>query len=259
MSERFEPVVHGAAGVPAALEAAGVRRGDPVALAFARTSGIGLSFHGRSWAVQCQDPARLVAEIELALSPRWVWWSADETATPLIRAGIRPSCCWDLAAVHRLLFGGWADDPTLIWCRLHDLDPAAAPRTGQLDMLVELALGPAAVAAVDPGRALAPDLDADWPVGDDGYLRPGAADPAWRTSPRRAAAWAALADRCPGRQADRLEEHRLSGRDPVPHRSPRRPADHRALGVRGGPALRRVGGRRAAPGSGERRRRSSRP
>ena len=42
-----------------------------------------------------------------------------ETAVPLIRAGVRVATCWDISAVHRLLFGGWRSDPTRVWAQLY--------------------------------------------------------------------------------------------------------------------------------------------
>ena len=34
-----------------------------------------------------------------SLGPRWVWWTARETAPTLVAAGVRPRACWDLGAV----------------------------------------------------------------------------------------------------------------------------------------------------------------
>ena len=49
--------------------------------------------------------------------------------------GLRVATCWDLAAVHRLLFGGWRADPDLVWAALHDLPVRDVPAMGQLDLL----------------------------------------------------------------------------------------------------------------------------
>ena len=38
--------------------------------------------------------------------------------------GVRVATCWDLVAVHRLIFGGWSSDPEVIWAAL-PLTPGA--------------------------------------------------------------------------------------------------------------------------------------
>src|ERR1700753_2110509 len=48
--------------------------------------------------------------IDQELRPRWVVWSG-ETAVTLTAAAVRLATCWDVAAVHRLLFGGWRGGP----------------------------------------------------------------------------------------------------------------------------------------------------
>jgi hypothetical protein len=63
-----------------------------------------------------EDPSVVVRLVEDALHPRWVLWSNDTAAT-LVLAGVRIATCWDLAGVHRLLFGGWRADPACVWCR----------------------------------------------------------------------------------------------------------------------------------------------
>ena len=90
------------------LDAAGVRRGTPVALVVAPGIGVALAWDGGSRPV-AGDPAGVVAALE-PLAPRWVWWSARVHAAPLVAAGVRPRACWDLAAVARLLHGIWRDD-----------------------------------------------------------------------------------------------------------------------------------------------------
>ncbi len=95
----------------------------------------------------------VVAAVDDELRPRWVVWSG-ETAARLLDHGVRLSTCWDLAAVHRLLFGGWRADPGRIWARLHDLPTSALPTVGPLDLFT----------AVDE-RA-----DREQPARDDGYL-----------------------------------------------------------------------------------------
>ena len=54
-------------------------------------------------------------------------------AVPVARA-------WDLAAVHRLVHGGWRADPAVVWARSHGLDPETIPELRPPDLFD---LGPA--------------------------------------------------------------------------------------------------------------------
>lgn len=183
----------------AALLDAGVTAGTPVALA-AAADGTGLAVAGQSWAVTA--PAHdVVRRVGAACAPRWVWWSAHETAPALVAGRTRPSACWDVAAVHRLLHGGFADRPAEVWAQSRGLDPAGAPRTGQLDLL--------SLASPDEG-------DPDEPVRPDGYLRPDWADEPLPTA-GRAARWAALA------LALHDEQQLLLEQQPDPRPAPSRP------------------------------------
>jgi DNA polymerase-1 len=159
------------------LNAAGVGRGDVVAVAVAPGVGVGLAAAGQNWSVPTTEPALVVGRLEATLRPRWVWWSA-ETPAVLVRAGLRVATCWDLTAVYRLLFGRWRADPGLIWAALHDLDADTIPLLGQLDLLAEEG---------DDGG------DAEDPVRPDGHLRPEWADGGWTRSPDRLARWAVTA------------------------------------------------------------------
>jgi DNA polymerase-1 len=162
------------AALAAALEA-GAGAGTPIAIA-ASAGGTGLAMGAHRWAVTA--PATdVVRRLGGAVAPRWVWWSGHETAPPLVAAGVVVTACWDVAAVHRLLHGGFVDRPADVWAQARGLDPDAAPRGGQLDLL--------SAASVDEG-------DPDEPVRPDGYLHPdwAAAAP---TSPMAAARWAGLA------------------------------------------------------------------
>ena len=135
-----------------------------------------------------------VAAVDDALRPRWVCWSGA-TASALIPHGVRLSRAWDLAAVHRILYGGWRADPTRIWCQLHDLDRHRAPVAGQLDLL-------------GTGGA---DGDPDKAVRPDGYLRPDWIEGGWRHSPSHAAEWAATALVAQTLQAKMLAGFRRDG------------------------------------------------
>jgi DNA polymerase-1 len=175
------------AELTAALEATGAGPGRPLGVAWSRAPyGVGLAY-GDTLLCCAGTPDETTAALRRAvteLRPRLVWWSARD-ATPLLLAGDAgapapwvPST-WDVAASHRLLHGGTAGDPAVVWAVARGLDPDDRPRTGQLDLL---AAGPDAGDPADP----------DEPVRPDGHLRPGwvAAGP---STPARAARWAAAA------------------------------------------------------------------
>lgn len=70
-----------------------------------------------------------VADVELAdkeIRPRWAVWS-QETARELVGRGVRIATCWDVAAVHRLLLGGWRAEPAYVWACLHGRRPEDVP------------------------------------------------------------------------------------------------------------------------------------
>jgi DNA polymerase-1 len=161
----------------AVLRAAGAGAGNPVGVAWS-PAGVGLAYG--DVLVACPgDGVDAVRRVLEALRPRLVWWSARD-ATPLVRAGVRVTSSWDLAASHCLLHGGSDRDPALVWAAARGLDPAHRPRTGQLDLL---AGGPAPGSADDP-------VDPAEPVRPDGHLRPSWAEHGPPT-PEAAARWAA--------------------------------------------------------------------
>jgi len=184
------------------LAASGLQRGDAVAVAVS-PAGAGLWTAAGGWAVPGlgADTVAALARIELRWRPRWVWWSARDAADPLVRGGLRVAVCWDVAAVHRLLSGGTDDDPARVWAVLAGLDPAGAPRTGQLDLL-------GATGDDDGGRA------AEEPVLASGHLRAEWASGGWRRTPERLGRWAGLAWTARRRQLARLADVDCSG-DPV--------------------------------------------
>ncbi|MET0325520.1 MAG: DNA polymerase [Ilumatobacteraceae bacterium] len=166
------------------LIAAGVGRGDHVGLVITAGAGVGLALpDGRTWASDTDDPSGLVGRIDDAIRPRWVWWSQD-TAALLVGDGVRVATCWDVGAVHRLLFGGWRNDPARAWAASHDRDVDTIPVARQPDLF-------------DPGPR--PE-ELEEPVGPDGHVRPEWVEGAWSTSPDRRARWAALAVAVAGRQ-----------------------------------------------------------
>lgn len=182
-----------AAELLADLRAAGVSRGDPVALAVG-TNGTGLWWGkgGRALEEASEAVVAALAAVEQELRPRWIWWSSRTTAAHLLRLGLRVAVCWDVAAVQRLLVGGTDDDPALVWAFLAGLDPADVPRTGQLDLL-----GP-----TSSDRSAG---DVEEPVLPDGHLRAEWSAGGWRRSPARCRRWAALAWSARDRQLEGLQ------------------------------------------------------
>jgi DNA polymerase I len=158
-----------------ALRAAGVERASFVSVALAWQSVAFASEKG-SWVISGVDPIETVAAVEVALRPRWVWWTS-ETCQPVLRSGQRVAMCWDLAAVHRLLFGGWKAEPARVWAVLHAIPVGTIPAMGQMGLLDVVG---------DEGA------DPENPVRPDGHLRPEWTDGAWDTSPERLATWARI-------------------------------------------------------------------
>ena len=154
------------------LRRAGVNRGDLVALAVSPSSAFGLAAGDRSWTVV--GAAAGLAQADAELRPRWVLWSG-QSAGQLAAAGVRLATCWDIAAAHRLLFGGWRADPGWAWASLRGLATGSVPASGLLDLF-----------GMSEG-------DDDDPVAPDGHLRPEWVSGGWADSPGRMARWAALA------------------------------------------------------------------
>jgi DNA polymerase I len=168
------------------LRQAGVNRGDPVGLVISPALGFGLATADRAWSVAA-GPGRAgeVGQADEALRPRWVVWSA-QTAARLVADGVRLATCWDIAAAHRLLFGGWRAGPALAWARLHGLATDTIPADGPLDLF-----------GMDEG-------DGSDPVAPDGHLRPDWVSGGWSDGPERTARWAALARTAAGLQQEAL-------------------------------------------------------
>jgi DNA polymerase-1 len=176
------------------LRATGIARGDLVAVVAA--PGVGVALATASGAVRvssgAEDPAEVVRRVEEALRPRWVMWS-NVAAIAFVEAGVRVATAWDVAAVHRLLFGGWRADAALVWARLHDLPLDAIPTLAPPDLF--------SAAAGDGGGDDRPEE----PVRRDGYLRPDWVSGGWSSTPDRLARWAELAMEVAERQRARLE------------------------------------------------------
>jgi DNA polymerase-1 len=158
-----------------ALLGAGVRPGALVAVALRAGVGLGVATDGGAWAFPADPHA--IALVERSLSPRWVLWSQDSAAL-LVGSGVRVARAWVLAAVHRLLFGGWAAEPGRIWAGAHDLPVDAIPIAGRHDLLSLLE---------------APGADPEEAVRPDGQLHPDWVGGGWGRSPERLRRWAELA------------------------------------------------------------------
>ena len=218
------------AGLVAALRAAGVTPGTPVGLAVSAGGGLGVAVGDQAFAATAgpavgADAAAavmaVVRRIRAELAPRWVWWSARSaihselpgsevpgsevpgSEVPALLGAVAAGPCWDLAAVHRLVHGGSADDPAAVWAGARGLPAAGRPRSGQLDLL-------------SPAEAAGPDGDPEDPVRPDGYLRPEWAESAPATA-SRAARWAALA------LVAHSEQRRALSGLPDGRRTPQRP------------------------------------
>jgi DNA polymerase I len=134
--------------------------------------------------------------------PRWVTWS-QEDAQRLVARGVRLSTCWDVAAVHRLLFGGWRADPGFAWAHLRGLPLDGVPAPGPAAAAGMADLFDAAREEESP-PARKETSDDTGPVGADGYLRLDWTRGGWAGSPERLLAWARLA-----RQAAELQRAAL--------------------------------------------------
>lgn len=114
----------------AVLTEAGVRPGDLVGLCVGADGAVTVAVGEGEWCGSAVD----VAHADEKIRPRWVVWS-QETGRELVGHGMRIATCWDIAAVHRLLFGGWRADPAYAWALLHGREAADIPvATGEPDL-----------------------------------------------------------------------------------------------------------------------------
>src|SRR5579871_2513387 len=108
------------------LRQAGVGRGDLVGLAVAPDGTAAVAADpAAGWVGSAGELG--VADDEVR--PRWATWS-QEDAQRLVARGVRLATCWDVAAVHRLLFGGWRADPGFAWAHLCGLPLDGVPAPG---------------------------------------------------------------------------------------------------------------------------------
>ena len=142
------------------LLSAGLTRRAPLVVVLA-ADGLGLAWEGGSRALVGGRDQLVEALVEVErhgeLAPRWTWWSARTTATPLVQSGFRPRATWDLAASGRLACGSRRVDPGAVWAAAHDLPEPDELGRGDGDLF---------------------DLDASdgRPVLDDGQLSRGIDD-----------------------------------------------------------------------------------
>ncbi len=158
----------------------GVERNTPLAIALATQPGgavVGFAIDAGTVAStgSTDDVVALLAAVEQALRPRWVWWDRAPAAL-LVPHDVRIGACWDLSAVHRIVRGGWRSSAVRVWCDARGLDPRTAPVAGQLDL-----------GSGDAGEGPHPAVRAD------GHLRAEWVEGAWRDDPADAARWAELA------------------------------------------------------------------
>lgn len=148
-----------------------------MALAIAPGVGLGLATDdGWCTSIADADPIDVVRAVEEALRPRWVLWGRDTTQL-LVAAGLRISKCWDIAAVQRLLVGGWRTDPARAWAELHGLTVDDMPVVAAVDLFTQ-----------------PDDLEmSDEVVRADGYLKPEWLTSGFEWTPNRLARWAQLA------------------------------------------------------------------
>jgi DNA polymerase I len=174
------------------LRRAGVMPGDLVSLAIAPGVGLGVATPngGPSIGLGVDDPSAAIRLVEDALRPRWVVWSNDTAAT-LAAAGTRIARCWDLAAVHRLMVGGWRADPARVWAHVHGLALETIPSLAPPDLFSHADHGPD---------------DPDEPVRGDAHLKPEWVSGGWCATPDRLRRWAELAS-----TAAQLQQAALAG------------------------------------------------
>jgi DNA polymerase-1 len=95
-----------------------------------RDGVVGLAEGSRSWVGSLDEVATWEGRLV-------VWSCASTRLLPL-----RPRQIWDLAAVHKVLYGGRRDDPSAVWAAVHDLPVPIAPAE-------DLSLFDAALAVVE--------------------------------------------------------------------------------------------------------------
>ena len=113
------------------LAEAGVKQGDLVGLSVGSDGAVTVAVDEGEFGASVAD----VGVADEKVRPRWAVWS-QEDARGLVARGVRIATCWDVAAVHRLLFGGWRAEPGYAWACLHGQAPDEVPAavTGEPDL-----------------------------------------------------------------------------------------------------------------------------
>jgi DNA polymerase-1 len=128
----------------AVLAEAGVQYGDLVGLSVVADGAFSVAAERGEWTSEAAG----VAAAEQRLRPRWTMWS-QETARVLVGHGVRLATCWDVAAVHRLLFGGWRADPGYALACLHGQPAGEVPAVGAEPDLFSVAVDAPAFGAAE--------------------------------------------------------------------------------------------------------------
>jgi DNA polymerase I len=154
-----------------------VERGELLGLAIA--PALGAAIVGRSGAqpivLDLGEMAAEVRRLDEQFRPRWVVWS-QQTAATLVAQSVRLTACWDIAAVHRMLVGGWRAEPARAWATAHDLPFDRIPANSPADLFNQR-----------------DDTAAPGPIRADGFLDPAWAEGGWAESLDRLITWAELA------------------------------------------------------------------
>jgi DNA polymerase-1 len=195
------------------LRQAGVARGDLAGLAV--TAGGTIAVAAGSGAAGRVVTPDEVAAVDVELRPRWATWSGETTAR-LTALGVRLATCWDVAAVHRLLFGGWRAEPGVAWASLHGLAVGNVPsrRPGELFPAGDSATTADAAIPATSGESGPGDggqAGGDGPLGPGGYLRLEWTEGGWADSPSRLVRWARLAAEAAALQHAALAEPAAGG------------------------------------------------
>lgn len=130
-----------------------------------------------------------LAALDQEITPRWVMWS-QSTAAALLSRGLRCSRSWDIAAVHRLLVGGWTADPAHAWAHAHNLAMDEVPELQPHSLFNQ-------VNAVSPSTS---------PVDPQGYLEPHWAQDGWASNRQALAQWARLGLETAGLQLEQCSD-----------------------------------------------------
>ena len=104
------------------LAEAGVRQGDLIGLVVGSDGTVTVAVGDNELPVSAAE----VGTADEKIRPRWAVWS-QEDARGLVARGVRVATGWDVAAVHRLLFGGWRAEAGYAWACLHGRQPDEVP------------------------------------------------------------------------------------------------------------------------------------